>query len=120
MGETPAVRRSNLVLHPPPERLYGGCVIVTYIAAIARIGSIRSMTTVTETLQDVLARAQSWPEADQAELVELAHEIEACRAGGYNATADEQVEAVFRKHRRAISHYSFLYNSTERYRNPKD
>jgi hypothetical protein len=79
------------------------------------------MTTVTETLKEVLTRAESWPEADQAELVELAHEIEARQAGGYDVTADElegvdrglraaregrfasdeQIEAVFRKHRRA-------------------
>jgi hypothetical protein len=98
------------------------------------------MTSVTETLKDVLARAESWPEADQAELVELAHEIEAPQASGYDATpdeleridrglraaaegrlaSDEQVEAVFGKRGRAISRYSSLYNSTGPYRNPKD
>jgi predicted transcriptional regulator len=90
-------------------------------AGKARNGGLHGMTGVTEPLRDVLARAQSWSEADQAKLVELAHEIEARQAGRYDATegelagidrglhaaekgrfaSEQQVEAVFRKHRRA-------------------
>ena len=70
-------------------------------------------------LRDVMSRAQEWPEADQAELIELAREIETRRTAGYAAdaaelagidrglraaaegrfAAAEDVEAVFRKHR---------------------
>jgi predicted transcriptional regulator len=72
-------------------------------------------------LKDVLERAESWPERAQAELAELALEIEAELADGkYHATpeelagidrglkaaregrfaTEEEVEAVFAKHRR--------------------
>jgi hypothetical protein len=40
-------------------------------------------------LKEVLARAENWPESDQAELVELAREIEARRSGVYDATPEE-------------------------------
>jgi predicted transcriptional regulator len=74
-----------------------------------------------KTLSAVVARAVDWPEAAQAELAELALEIEAeLKAGAYVASRDElegiarglrdaeqgrfasndDVEAVFAKHRR--------------------
>jgi hypothetical protein len=45
---------------------------------------------VTKTLKDVIQHAESWPEEDQAELVELAREIEARRSGVYLITDDER------------------------------
>ena len=72
-------------------------------------------------LKDILIRAESWPEAAQDELTEVAREIEAALAGGvYHPTPEElagidrglkaaaegrfatdaEVEAVFAKHRR--------------------
>ena len=71
-------------------------------------------------LRNVLARAENWSEQDQEELAQVALEIEARRHGVYHATAeelkaidegleaiargeiasDEEVEAVFSKHRR--------------------
>ncbi len=76
----------------------------------------------TKTLRDLLQRAESWPAAAQAELAEIALEIDhALKGGVYQATADElraidqaiaavrrgevatdaEVEAVFAKHSRA-------------------
>lgn len=69
-------------------------------------------------LKDVLQRIDSWPEAAQQELAEIALEIESgFRGGVYHASADElqaideadasgvasqeQVEAAFRAFRRA-------------------
>jgi predicted transcriptional regulator len=73
-------------------------------------------------LRDVLQRAEAWPEAAQAELAEIAREIDAeIGAGDYEATPAElsgidrglkaaregrfapsgQVEELFRKHRPA-------------------
>ena len=73
-------------------------------------------------LKDVLERVKTWPEEAQAELAEIALEIDAGLAGGvYHATpeelegidrglkaaregrfaTDKEVEAVFAKHRRA-------------------
>ena len=73
-------------------------------------------------LRDVLQRAESWPEAAQAELAQLALEIDAeLGAGKYSATPQElagidrglkaaeegrfaterQVDDLFRKHRPA-------------------
>jgi hypothetical protein len=69
-------------------------------------------------LKDVLERVQSWPEAAQDELAEIALEIEAALRGGvYHATPEElraideadqsgvatpeQVEAAFASFRRA-------------------
>ena len=69
----------------------------------------------------VLSRVAYWPEDDQEELAQIALEIEARRHGVYHATpeelqaidealaavargeiaSDEEVEAVFAKHRRA-------------------
>ena len=75
-----------------------------------------------KTLNEIVRRADSWPEGAQQELAELAREIEAeVNAGAYRATSDElagvdrglrdsaegkfateeQVEAVFAKHRRS-------------------
>ncbi len=67
-------------------------------------------------LKEVLERAQTWPEADQAELAEYAEEIESRRVGNYHATpeelqaldeaersglaSEEEVEAAFRTFRR--------------------
>jgi len=68
----------------------------------------------------VLSRVAHWPEDDQDELAQIALEIEARRHGVYDATAeelqaidealaavargeiasDEEVQAVFAKHRR--------------------
>ncbi len=45
---------------------------------------------VTNTLKDVIQHAESWPEEDQAELIELAREIEARRSGVYLMTDDER------------------------------
>jgi hypothetical protein len=73
-------------------------------------------------LRDVLARVEAWPEAAQAELAELALEIDAeLGIGKYHATpeelagikrgledaragrlaTEEQIEALFEKHRPA-------------------
>ena len=73
-------------------------------------------------LKDVLQRVDAWPEAAQAELAELALEIDAgLGAGKYHATpeelagirrglkdaregrfaTDEQIEELFKKHRPA-------------------
>ncbi len=72
-------------------------------------------------LNDIVRRADAWPDAAQEELAALAHEIEAeVNSGAYHATPDElagidrglrdsaegrfatgaQVEAVFTKHRK--------------------
>jgi hypothetical protein len=75
------------------------------------------MNKLLEALKDVLTRAQGWPEVDQAELIEVAQEIEARHAGAYRATdeelaaideaehsgvaSDKEVEAAFRKFRSA-------------------
>ena len=40
-------------------------------------------------LKEVLERAETWPEADQAELVELAEQIESRHSGEYHATPEE-------------------------------
>ena len=74
----------------------------------------------TKALKDVLQRAESWPAQAQDELAQVALEIDAALKGGlYHATADElraidealaavargelatddEVEAVFAKHR---------------------
>ena len=74
----------------------------------------------TKALEEVLQRAESWPQEAQEELAEFALEIDARLQGGkYHATpdelagidrglkaaregrfaTDEQVEAVFAKHR---------------------
>jgi hypothetical protein len=72
-------------------------------------------------LKQVLERAATWPEAAQEELARIAREIEAEQHGIYEATdeelrdidealaeiergevaTDDEVEAVFAKHRRA-------------------
>jgi len=77
---------------------------------------------IAKTLEDVLQRVAAWPEAAQAELAEIAREIDAeIGADGYEATpaelsgidrglraahegrfaTSEQVEELFRKHRPA-------------------
>ena len=43
-----------------------------------------------EQITAVLEKVRSWPEEDQAELVELAREIEARRSGVYVMTDDER------------------------------
>ena len=40
-------------------------------------------------LKELLARVESWPESDQAELAELLEEIEIRHRGEYRATAEE-------------------------------
>jgi RNA polymerase-binding transcription factor DksA len=76
----------------------------------------------TKKLKDIVERAASWPEWAQEDLAELAQEIDReLNAGTYHATrdelakidaaleavrrgdiaSDEEVEAVFAKHRRA-------------------
>jgi endonuclease III len=71
-------------------------------------------------LNDIVQRADSWPDAAQAELAELAREIESeVQAGAYRASAeelagidrglrdsaegrfatDDEIEATFAKHR---------------------
>jgi predicted RNA-binding protein associated with RNAse of E/G family len=72
-----------------------------------------------QALRDVMARVEAWPDADQAELLEYALEIEARREGPFAPTPEElrdideaiaavrrgeiaskeEVEAVFAKHR---------------------
>lgn len=73
-------------------------------------------------LNDIVSRADSWPDAAQAELAELAREIESeLQAGAYRASPEElagierglrdsaegrfatdaEVEAVFAKYRRS-------------------
>ena len=75
-----------------------------------------------KTLSNLLHEAEAWPEAAQAELTDIAREIEdELKAGAYRATAlelagvdrglrdagqarfatDDEVEAVFAKHRRS-------------------
>ena len=75
-----------------------------------------------KTLNDIVRRADSWPEGAQEELAQVAREIEAeLKAGAYHATpeelagvdrglrdsaqgnfaSEEQVDAVFAKHRRS-------------------
>ena len=41
-------------------------------------------------LQDVLQRAETWPQEDQEALLEYAREIEARRTGVYRLTDDER------------------------------
>jgi hypothetical protein len=73
-----------------------------------------------KTMEDVMARVKTWSDAEQAELLECALEIEARRDGPYHATpeelegidrgvkaanegrfaTDEEVEAVFARFRR--------------------
>jgi hypothetical protein len=69
------------------------------------------------TTKKLLERVESWPREDQEELAEVARQIEARRAGVYHPTpeelaaideaersgiaTDEEVEAAFRKFRRA-------------------
>jgi len=45
----------------------------------------------TPTTKKLLERVESWPEEDQEELVEVAREIEARRAGIYTPTPDEEM-----------------------------
>jgi len=45
----------------------------------------------TKILKDVIEHAETWPEEDQAELIEFAHEIETRRSGVYILSADENV-----------------------------
>jgi hypothetical protein len=68
-------------------------------------------------LQEVMVRAETWPEEAQEELAQLALEIEAGQGGAYQATVEEleaidaadrdaiasgaEVEAAFAKFRRA-------------------
>ena len=74
-----------------------------------------------QALKDLIERAERWPETAQAELFEIAHEIEGELTGSYFATAEElraldealasvergeiaseaAVEAVLAKYRRA-------------------
>jgi predicted transcriptional regulator len=77
---------------------------------------------ITKKLKDVLQRVDAWPEAAQAELAELALEIDAGLGGGkYHATPEElagirrgldatregrfatneEIEELFKKHRPA-------------------
>jgi hypothetical protein len=44
----------------------------------------------TPTAKKLLERVESWPEEDQEELVEVAQEIEARRAGIYTPTPEEE------------------------------
>jgi hypothetical protein len=73
--------------------------------------------TMTSPSLDILRRIKTWPQEDQEELAELARAIEARRTGVYRATSeelhaideaersgtatDEEVEAAFRRFRRA-------------------
>ena len=90
------------------------------VVGIGECGMMPAMTA--KVLKDVLERVETWPEEAQAELAEIALEIDAGLAGGvYHATpeeiegidrglkaardgrfvTDKEVEAVFAKHRRA-------------------
>lgn len=40
--------------------------------------------------KDILQRVETWPEEDQAELAEVARDIEARRSGVYTLTHDEE------------------------------
>ena len=67
-------------------------------------------------VKEILNRVLTWPESDQAELAELAEQIESGRGGEYHATPEElraldeaersgvasagEVEAAFRTFRR--------------------
>jgi hypothetical protein len=41
-------------------------------------------------IKEILSRVENWPEEDQAELVEVAREIEARRTGVYVLDAEEE------------------------------
>jgi predicted transcriptional regulator len=43
-----------------------------------------------EKLKEVLQKAESWPDEDQEELVDLAREIESRRSGVYRLSDDER------------------------------
>ena len=43
-----------------------------------------------QTTKEILRRVEAWPEEDQAELAELAREIEARRSGVYVLNEDEE------------------------------
>ncbi len=94
--------------------------MVPQLVEIGECGMVSGMTA--KVLKDVLERVETWPEEAQAELAEIALEIDAGLAGGvYHATpaelegidrglkaaregrfaTDKDVEAVFAKHRRA-------------------
>jgi len=47
----------------------------------------------TQSLKEILRRAEDWPREDQEELAEAARDIEARRSGVYHATPEE-LEAI--------------------------
>jgi hypothetical protein len=55
--------------------------------------------------KEILRRVESWPEEDQAELAEVAREIEARRSGVYPISADE--EAAIREGLRQLDNGEF-------------
>jgi hypothetical protein len=56
-----------------------------------------------EEINAVLERVRSWPVEDQAELVEIAREIEAQRTGVYILTDDERAAIDKSRHGRLAS-----------------
>ena len=49
------------------------------------------MSSMAQSTKDILRRVETWPNEDQQELVELAYEIEARRAGVYKLSDDERL-----------------------------
>jgi hypothetical protein len=47
-------------------------------------------------LKEVVERAETWPEADQAKLAELAEQIESRRDGEYHATPEQALDEADR------------------------
>jgi len=51
---------------------------------------MRYICSMNQDTKEILQRVETWPEEDQAELVEVAREIEARRTGVYVLNADEE------------------------------
>lgn len=68
-----------------PPSFYGGAAQVS-MAEQDQLSYNRAMN---EYTKDLLRRIETWPEEDQAELAEIAREIEARRSGVYALSTDE-------------------------------
>src|ERR1700728_4617885 len=64
------------------------------VAEIADCGMMSGMTA--KILKDVLERVEAWPEEAQAELAEIALEIDAGLAGGMYHATPEELEGIDR------------------------
>jgi hypothetical protein len=59
-------------------------------ASVAEPASMNYTCGMNQHTKDILSRVESWPEEDQAELAEIAREIEARRTGVYVLDAEEE------------------------------